>query len=133
MDDLRRRNLLISETFEARRAFGVAEAEDEGLHYFLDLGGGRTLYLGGQYLYDFEPISDDPDLNQPRLFPCTQFTIFRHKEERFVLDIQCLGDALEPELIAPPFNQKDWKQGIPDDGEILTEETYDTIKAQRLG
>lgn len=35
-------------------AVEVAETEDEGLHFFLDIGDGRTLHLSGQYLY--EPV-----------------------------------------------------------------------------
>ena len=61
------------------RAFGVKEFEDEGLHYFLELTDGRVLVLSGQYLYDYEAISDDSETNRPRAFPCSEFTLRRHK------------------------------------------------------
>jgi hypothetical protein len=132
LNKLREKGLLLSEPFTARRAFQVEEFEDEGSHYFIELDDARTLYLNGQYLYDFEPISDDPELNQPRRFPCTEFTILRHKEEGYVVDILCTGTVLEPELLAPPFSKEDWKRGIPEDGAVSIEPTYDEIKSQRM-
>jgi hypothetical protein len=77
--ELEQLDLLESTAFRATRAFGVEEFEDEGLHYFLELVDRRVLFLSGQYLYDYEPISDDTDVNQPRSFPCTEFTVRRHK------------------------------------------------------
>lgn len=56
---LEEKGLLVSSDFQARRAFGVREFDDEGLHYFLELADGRVLFLSGQYLYDYEPIEDD--------------------------------------------------------------------------
>lgn len=132
IDELRQQGLLISEAFTARRTFQVEEYEDEGSHYFVELSDGRTLYLTGQYLYDFAPIEDDPELNQPRRFPCTAFTILRHKEAGYVVDILCSGEVLEPELIAPPFTREDRRRDILEDGTVISDTTYDKIKAQRL-
>jgi len=117
--------LLEATGFRARRAFGVEEFEDEGLHYYIELEDRSVLFLSGQYLYDFEPIDDDPDWNQPRRFPCTDFTILRHKAERYVLDIQCRGEVLEPELAAPPFR----KTTAHADGEVIRDTTYDALKS----
>ena len=130
--ELREKDLLLTESFSARRAFGVEEFEDEGLHYFVELSDGRTLYLTGQNLYDYEPI-DEPDINQPRRFPCTEFTVLRHKEAGYILDILCSGAVLEPEVVAPPFSKQDCRQGLPEDGDVIADRTYDEIKAQRLG
>lgn len=77
--ELESAGLLESTDFRAVRAFEVREWEDEGLHYFIELADGRVLYLEGQYLYEYQQISDDPELNQPRRFPCTDFTIRRHR------------------------------------------------------
>jgi hypothetical protein len=114
------------------RAFGVAESEDEGLHYYLELDDGRVLFLTGQYLYDSEPAGDDAESIRRRRFPCSEFTIRRHIKEGYVADIQCRGTVLEPELIAPPFNQEDWNANrVPDDGEIISKRTYDELKRER--
>jgi hypothetical protein len=120
--------------FRARRAFGVEEFEDEGLHYFLELVDGSVLFLSGQYLYDYEPLSDDPELNQPRSFPCTEFTVRRHKKERYVVDIVRGGSVLEPEVLAPAFGTKVWRAtGIPEDGQVITSISYDQLKRELAG
>ena len=68
---------LVRQSFHAMRALLIDEYEDEGLHYYLELADGRVLCLTGQYLCDFEPITDDQEHNQPRSFPCTEFEILR--------------------------------------------------------
>lgn len=124
--------LLESSDFQARRAFAVAEFEDEGSHYFLELVDGRVLYLSGQYLYNYEPC-DDPEMNQPRSFPCSDFTVARHKTERFVVEFACRGEVIEPEFVAPAFSKRDWRLGrVPQDGQIFSETTYDELKASML-
>ncbi|MRW89020.1 hypothetical protein GJ699_03390 [Duganella sp. FT80W] len=129
--DLESQGQLVRETYRATRAFGVEEFEDEGSHYFIELADGRVLYLSGQYLYDFEPISDDPELNQSRRFPCTEFEVLRHKDRGYVIDIHCAGQVLEPELIAPAFTQADWQRGVPEDGDIIDGKAYDALKLER--
>jgi hypothetical protein len=124
------KGLLVSSDFRARRAFGVGEAEDEGLHYFLELIDGRVLHVSGQYLYDYEPISDDPELNQPRRFPCTDFTVRGNKAEGYVVELLvCRGRIIEPEFIAPPFTKRSRRAiGAPEDGQILSDRSYDLLK-----
>jgi hypothetical protein len=127
---LENEGLLVSSNFHARRAFGVEEAEDEGLHYFLELVDGRVLFLTGQYLYDYEPSSEDADDYQPRRFPCTDFTIRRHKTEGYVVETLCKGIVLEPEFIAPQYSERVWRSGrIPEDGQVVSDMTYDEFKA----
>lgn len=129
MNDLRAKGLLVSETFRATRAFEVEEYGDEGPHYLVELDSGDVLYLGGQYLYEYTEIDDDPENNQPRRFPCTEFTVQRHKKEGYVLDIDCRGDVIEPEGLAVKF---DWVSllgaRIPEPVEVLTGKRYDEIK-----
>jgi hypothetical protein len=133
IDELQRQGLLTAESFSARRAFQVEEFEVEGSHYFIELADRAVLYLTGQYLYDYEQITDDPALNQPRQFPCSQFTVRRHKTEGYVVDIACAGEALTPECVAPPFNRGDVDQGlIPEDGQIFRDRSYEQLKRERL-
>ena len=132
--ELAQLGLLESTAFRATRAFGVEEFEDEGLHYFLELADRRGLFLSGQYLYDYEPISDDPEVNQPRSFPCTEFTVRRHTKEGYVVDLLCDGTVLEPEVIAPPFGKKVWQANrVPEDGQVIFSATYDDLKREHLG
>jgi hypothetical protein len=124
--------LLESTTFRATRAFGVEELEDEGLHFFLELTDGRVLFLSGQYLYDYEP---NPDTGTSRrLFPCTEFTVRRHKKEGYVVEIVCGGTVLEPEVMAHSFGEEVWRRNrVPEDGHVITDATYDRLKQQLSG
>ncbi|HKZ05160.1 MAG TPA: hypothetical protein VJU81_06785 [Methylomirabilota bacterium] len=80
-------------------------------------------------LLESEPITDDPDMIQPRKFPCTEFTVRRHRTERYAIDILCGGRALEPEAVGPPFSKKAWAaKQVPEDGEIIASAGYDELK-----
>ena len=128
--ELEQQDLLESTSFQAQRAFAVEESEDEGSSYFLELTDGRVLFLTGQYLYDYEP---DEHEQRPRAFPCSEFSIRRHKTERYVVDVRCGGSVLDPEAIARPFTTEDWDGGrVPADGEVITSMTYDAIKREQL-
>jgi len=131
--EMEREGLLISESFEAKRAFQVEEFEDEGAHYFIELADQSVLYLNGQYLYDYDPIIDDPEFNQARAFPCSQFTVRRHKKGGHVVSMTCGGVVLPPECVTPPFNRKDLKRGlVPEDGQILRDKSYEDLKKELL-
>lgn len=131
--ELEAAGLLVQETFQATRAFRVDEFEDEGLHYFIELSDRRVLFLSGQYLYDYEPITRYPTTKQERSFPCTEFEVLRHKEAGYVLHIQCAGTVLEPECSCAPFIDEDFERGtgIPEDGQIISDRTYESIKQER--
>jgi hypothetical protein len=128
-EELERRNLLVSSTFIADRAFRVHEFEEEqGPHYFLELEGGTILHLCGTYLYEYEPGE-----GSPRHFPCTSFTVRRHAEIGNVVDILCGGLVIEPEVEAPSYAERDFLRGeVPSDGEILHNITFDQLLQQRL-
>jgi hypothetical protein len=129
---LEEQDLLLSQPFMARRAFAVEEFEDEGSHYYIELEDGSVLFLSGQYLYDYEP-DDDPRYRRPRRFPCSAFTIRRHRHEGYAVDIQCTGSTLEPEVTTPSFGEEVWSDGgVPEDGSIIKDATYDSLKGERL-
>ncbi|HMV47459.1 MAG TPA: hypothetical protein PLD20_28605 [Blastocatellia bacterium] len=130
---LEQKSLLESASFQARRAFQVEEFEDEGSSYFLELEDGAVLFLSGQYLYEYEPIADDPELDPSRRFPCTEFTVKRYRQQGYCVDLICAGTVLEPEVLAPPFSEKDFREDrVPEDGQIITDRTYDALKQERL-
>jgi hypothetical protein len=127
--ELEEKGLLLNETFKAQRAFQVEEFEDEGSHYFIELMDGAVLFVTGQYLYDYEEITDDPELNQNRKFPCSEFTLQRHKETGSVMNIVCAGRAVPIECVAPPFDRGAFKRGlVPEDGEVLRNRSYEDLK-----
>ncbi len=133
LESLRRKGQIVSDEFRARRAFEVEEYNDEGTHYYIELEDGSVLYLSGQYLYDYDAIEESPpddDLNQPRLFPATEFVIHRHKRQGYVVEIEPKGPAFEPEYTAACFASQDGPGiKIPLDGEVITDRTYDELKA----
>ena len=128
--DLEDKGLLVSTNYQATRAFQLEEDEDEGSHYFIELADGTVLYLTGQDLYEYEPIDDDPELNQPRRFPCTEFSLRNHRDERGYIDIQCRGTVIEPEFVEP-HPKAFWERGL-EDCQIITDLSYDEIKAQLI-
>jgi len=131
--ELEQKGLLLNEPFKARRAFQVEEFEDEGSHYFVELDNGSILFLSGQYLYEFEEITEDPELNQNRRFPCSKFTLQKHKETGNVLNIVCGGKVIPIECVAPPFDKSAFKRGlVPEDGEVLRNQLYEDLKWELL-
>jgi hypothetical protein len=125
--------LLISQSFRARRAFKVDEFEDEGPSYFIELEDSSVLFLNGQYLWDYEPRATAFSTPRSRAFPSTEFSVRRHKESGYAVDILCQGDVIEPEAVAPWFDEEDYNNHlIPPDGTILRDQTYEQIKKQRL-
>jgi hypothetical protein len=132
LEALERDGILVRESYSATRAFEVAEYEDEGLHYFLELTNGDVLYLTGQLLYQFEPNEGDEDdmrPPQPRRFPCTEFEVLRHRTEGYLADIICHGDVLEPEVVLPHAQYPDWPQGGWLDIDVIRNIPYDDLKS----
>jgi len=131
--ELEGQGLLASESFKARRSFQVGEFEDEGSHYFLELEDGRVLFLSGQYLYDYEPVKEGDEIVRPRRFPNADFVIHRHRVKRYVVDILCNGLVIEPEVVAPRFSPDDFgTTNIPEDGQIITDRTFEQLKNERV-
>jgi hypothetical protein len=120
--------LVTTTDYRARRAFEVEQIEDEGESYFIELEDERILFLNGQYFYDIS--SDDAGT---RLFPTTDFTVKRHRIQGHVVDLIVRGTVLEPEVVAPAFD--DWTEVgvLPGDGAIIETMSYDALKAKRLG
>jgi hypothetical protein len=134
LEHLERDGLVVDTTFHVTRAFGADDWSDQVPHYFLELAdGGGTLVMVGQYLYDYEPIDDDPELNRSRRFPCTAFTVRRHRRHHYVVDVVCTGTVIEPEVIAPGRIVEAWTRDgfTPRDGEILTDISFDELKRLR--
>jgi hypothetical protein len=126
--------LLVSTAYRATRYFEVKGSGEEGPHYFIELHDGSVLYMSGRYLAALGPHKVLKVIEQPRKFPCTEFVVRRDRYDGCVVDIQCRGIALEPEIVTPPFKELDFQNGMmPQDGDILTSRTYDEMKAARSG
>jgi hypothetical protein len=72
--------------FNVVRAWQIAELEDEGLHFVLELGSGGTLFLSGQFLY--EPVAKG-------VFPCAELKVSVDSRTKDVLALDCAGERIE--------------------------------------
>jgi len=116
---------LVTKNFEARRALLIEEVDYEGSQYFIEMKNGRVLYLRGQYLYDYEPSDED----QPLKFPTAFFTVRRHKEKGYVVDILRHGDLIPVEVVVPPAGKRLKREFAMEDGTIISHMSFDEIKA----
>ena len=131
--DLEVKGLIETVNYKVNRAFGIEEWGDEGSHYFLELEDKSILYLRDQKLCEYEPIEDDPELNQPRQFPCTEFTIRKHKTKGYLIDLFCAGEVLEPEIIIPITHRAFFIYLLDlEPYLIIRNRTYDQIKTEHL-
>ena len=129
LSELREKDLLAKEQFFARRAFEVEEYEDEGRHLFIELSDTSTLYLTGQYLYGYGANEDSAELAEEQAFPCTEFSILRHRTDGYVVDIQAAGRKLVCETVFPAYLPQEHKAGkVPEDGDLITAVGYEQLK-----
>lgn len=129
-EQIEQEGLLLSTTYQATRAFQVEEFKEEGPHYFIELHDGSVLHMNGRYLAAFEPHRFFKAFDRPRKFPCTEFVVRHDREDGCVVDIQCRGRVLGPEITTPPFDEQDFRNALlPQDGDIITTRTYDELKS----
>ena len=102
---------LASADYDVAEVIEVEESEDEGLHFLMDIGQGRTLCLSGQYLY--EPV-------KAGRFPSTRIRVFWHAQAGFTYGVQSLGDRVLPshKLSFPSLNTPESTR-FPSDRDIL--------------
>jgi hypothetical protein len=86
----------------AVRAFEIEATDGEGSHYVVELKDGACLLFNGQYLWDLEPFALGP-WRKRRKFPCTELGVFQQRDGE-VVHIDCGGEPLEPEHVAPAFS-----------------------------
>ena len=134
---------------EALRVVHLEESEGPG--FFLELGPGQTLFLQGQYLYDFVEDEDEtggdggvPKRSQdpnvwppaPRIdsadgyqFPCRRFDLLYAPHSRGQLDLVCLSQRFEDWPTYSPGPESTWEDvGYPEDGDVLPV-SLDTLEA----
>jgi hypothetical protein len=112
-----------STIYTIRDAVAVEELEDEGLHYYLLLDDGRTLFLSGQYLYDAAKEG----------FPWQSFEMVAVPPEDWVLRIVPLGPSLTDVRTRPPFSDAECdSDSVPQNGTIETMD-FAALKAAASG
>jgi hypothetical protein len=102
---------LASADYDITEVVEVEESEDEGLHFLMDIGQGRTLFLSGQYLY--EPV-------KAGRFPSTRIRVFWHAQAGLTYGVQSLGDRILPSRKLSPPSLKTVESGaFPSDRDVL--------------
>lgn len=97
--------------YEVREAMAVEEAEDEGLHFYLEVGPNQTLFLTGQYLYSVVEGSR---------FPSTRIRVYWHRASGLSYGVECLGQPLVPTKRMSPFTIEQMEAAdMPQDRQIL--------------
>ena len=93
------------EHYQTCRALTFEDVATGSLVHLIDVGDDRVLCLYGQQYFEFEPIDDDPDVNQSRKFPTSTFSLLRHKKKDEVLAVFPGSAVVEPTLCKPIGSQ----------------------------
>jgi len=96
LEQLEKDGKAIRERCETTRCISIEDFSNSCLAHLIDVGNSRVLCLYGQSYFDFQPIDDDPDVNQPRLFPTKDFLLVRRKSNGEVLALIPGADVFEP-------------------------------------
>ncbi len=128
--DLESRGKARRDHFTASRALTAEDYTISGLAHFLDIGEGRILCLRGQNYYDFEPIEDDPEVNQDRQFPTRDFSVLFLKNNDDVLQLFPGSDVFEPRCMDPIIEPNSlYDLGFElEDGEIVTGVPFEDVE-----
>jgi hypothetical protein len=101
--------------YDVERAERIEPTGSRPPGYFLEVGGGRTLFLEGDYLK--APIAAGE-------FPSRHLETVRTPLARRVLGLRCSGGTLSPAEVHPPFSEEEREEGdVPLDGDLLLPET----------
>ena len=126
----------VRENYRMRRAMTFEDWGTSSIAHLIELDDGRLLCLHGQYYYDFEPIDDDPEVNQPRRFPTSEFSLLRDARNGTVLMLTPGNEVVAPTVCAPIAKYKKmYELGIRlEDGELITGMSFEAAqKAVQAG
>lgn len=116
------------ETYKVLSALSFDDLNTSCAVHILDIGNNENLCLYGQYLYDYEPIDDDPEMNQQRKFPTEEFSLIRKVKEDELLQLIPGIKVIEPIIIKNPNLDKLYDLGFQlKDGEIISEVPFSDV------
>jgi hypothetical protein len=131
--ELERKGKATRETILSKRSLFFEDLNTSSPVYLIDVPHKGLLCLYGQYLYQWSPIDDDPEMNQPRGFPCSEFDVIRRKRNGVVLELELRGSVYEPEEFSPS-PKLIGKLAFPiEDGKYLPDVTYEAARAALRG
>jgi hypothetical protein len=115
--------------YQTHRAVVVDDLATGRLVHLIDVGDDKILCLYGQEYYEYEPIDDDPDMNQPRRFPTRTFSLLRHKKKGEVLALFPGSDVVDP-LVCEPSASEALLQTLGDklkDGKLSSHVPFEVL------
>ena len=130
LENMVRAGTAIREEYKASGALTFDDLNTGCIVHLIDVGENTLLCLYGQDYYHFEPHDDGPDINQPRLFPTTEFSLLRHAKQQDVLNLYPGTDVLDPVVLEPIVDYKALHDlGIQlDDGELISSLRLQTVR-----
>ena len=112
---------LESADFEVNEVVQIQEYEDAGLHFLLDIGSGKTLFLSGQYLYSAVDAGR---------FPSNRIRVYWNAAHGITYGVQSLGDRILPSQMVPPPAQEVVDDGVlPSDRDVIGQSIQDVLQA----
>lgn len=128
LDELLMKKLAQKEHYRARKALTFEDLSTGCLCHIIEIGDDSSICFYGQHLYDNVEITDDPENNQKRKFPTSEFTLIRKKKNQEILRIEVGNEVLEQNYVENPIIEKLRSLGIKlDDGELIKKIPFNRI------
>lgn len=102
LNELLAKGEAVTEHYTVNAAISFEDLSTGSQAHLLDIGNGNVMCLYGQYLYDYEPIEDDPEINQDRKFPTRQFSVVRRLKDAEILVLAPGAEVVEPRCLENP-------------------------------
>jgi hypothetical protein len=120
IQDLLNRNLAVKETYQVTEAITFDDLSTSCMCHLLNISENEVLCLYGQYLYEYREIDDDPDVNQDRLFPTSEFSLIRKLKNNEVLKVEVGKKVIDESVFKDVEVERLYDLGIKlEDGEII--------------
>ena len=128
IDEQLNKKLALRERYIVSKALTFEDLSTGCLCHIIETEEGGSICLYGQYLYDYVGITDDPELNQPRMFPTSEFTLIRDKKNREILRVDIGDKVIEETIIESPKIERLYDLGINlNDGELIKKIAFNKI------
>ncbi|MCA0902219.1 hypothetical protein [Microbulbifer agarilyticus] len=120
----------VVESFKVHDAITFEDLSTGCLCHLLNIGDNRVACLYGQYLYEYSEITDDPELNQNRMFPTTDFTWVRHLKNNTIIRLEIGKSVCEEVKLENPSIDNLFKLGLQlKDGEVVEGVEFGRLRA----
>lgn len=135
LNELLAKGEAVAENYTVHAAISFEDLSTGSQVHLLDIGNDKVLCLYGQYLYDHEPIDDDPEINQDRKFPTRQFSVVRRLKDAEILVLAPGAEVVEPRRLENPDVKPLHDLGFKlQDGEIveIPFEKLQTLQSRKM-